>query len=109
MVVHVVAEAAVLESADGTDVHGERDEDHTFEMITTRGSIFTAYTVGQALQVVGTTTNVLSAARLRSTFEIIPQFANPTIATNDNFAPADASRFAAPTNYTVRTLANYYD
>ena len=81
----------------------------SIEMITTRGSIFTAYVVGQALQVVGTTTNVLSAARLRSTFEIIPQFANPTIATNDNFAPADASRFAAPTNYTVRTLANYYD
>jgi len=36
VVVHVVAEAAVLESADGSDVHGERDEDNTFEMITTR-------------------------------------------------------------------------
>jgi len=36
VVVHVVAEAAVLESADSSVVHGERDEDNTFEMITTR-------------------------------------------------------------------------
>jgi len=36
VVVHVVAEAAVLESADGSVVHGERDEDTTVEMITTR-------------------------------------------------------------------------
>jgi hypothetical protein len=36
VVVHVVAEAAALESADRSVVHGERDEDHTFEMITTR-------------------------------------------------------------------------
>jgi len=35
-VVHVVAEAAVLASADGSAVHGERDEDTTVERITTR-------------------------------------------------------------------------
>ena len=36
VVVHVVAEAAVLESADGSDLHGERPEDNTFELITSR-------------------------------------------------------------------------
>lgn len=36
VVVHVVAEAAVLESAECSVVHGERDEDNTFEMITSR-------------------------------------------------------------------------
>ena len=36
VVVHVVAEAAVLESAEGSVVHGERDEDTTVERITTR-------------------------------------------------------------------------
>jgi len=36
VVVHVVAEAAGLESADASEVHGERDEDNTVEMITSR-------------------------------------------------------------------------
>ena len=36
VIVHVVAEAAVLESAEGSDVHGERPEDNTFELITSR-------------------------------------------------------------------------
>ena len=36
VVVHVVAEAAALESAVVSDVHGARDEDDTFEMITSR-------------------------------------------------------------------------
>ncbi|MFM8720056.1 MAG: hypothetical protein ACKOFH_11105, partial [Chthoniobacterales bacterium] len=81
----------------------------SIEMITTRGSIFTVYVVGQSLQVAGANTNVLGTARLRTTFEIFPQFENPTLATNDNYTPSDTNRFAAPTNYTVRTIANYYD
>jgi len=36
VVVHVVTEVAALESAESTEVHGERDEDNTFEMITSR-------------------------------------------------------------------------
>jgi hypothetical protein len=36
VVVHVVAEAAALESADSSDLHGEREEDQTFELITSR-------------------------------------------------------------------------
>jgi PilX N-terminal len=82
----------------------------TIEMITTRGSIFSAYIVGQSLQVVGTTTNILSTSRLRSTFEIIPQFANPTTSTNDNFTiPEVSERFAAPTNYSIRSISRFYD
>lgn len=82
----------------------------SIEMITTRGSVFSAYVVGQSLQVVGASTNVLSTARMRSTFEIIPQFASPTIATNDNFSMGQiAERFAAPTNYSVRVISSFYD
>jgi hypothetical protein len=36
VVIHVVAEAAALESAESTEVHGERPEDDTFEEITSR-------------------------------------------------------------------------
>jgi len=82
----------------------------SIEMMTTRGSIFTAYAVGQALQVTGSTTNVLSTARTRATFEIVPQFASPAVAMRDDFALSDASvRFAAPTNYAVRVLSSSYD
>ena len=80
----------------------------SIEMITPRGSIFSAYVLGQALQVSGATTNVLSTARMKSTFEIIPRATAP--ATNDSFAPADAAiRFAALTNYSLRVLNSFYD
>ena len=36
VVVHVVAESAALASAEGSEVHGERPEDDTFEVITSR-------------------------------------------------------------------------
>jgi len=36
VVVHVVAEAAVLESAQASDLHGQRPEDDTFELITSK-------------------------------------------------------------------------
>jgi hypothetical protein len=82
----------------------------SIEMITPRGSVFSAYAIGQALQVQSTTTNVLSTARSKTTFEIVPQFA-PT-ATNDAFSPDSggiSARFAPPTNYTVRILSAEYD
>lgn len=80
----------------------------SIEMITTRGSVFSVYAIGETLQ----GTNVTGTARLKQTFEIIPQF--PTAdAFNDNFNPSQAirvsRRFAAPTNYTVRVLATSYD
>jgi hypothetical protein len=82
----------------------------SIEMITPRGSIFSIYAIGQALQVQGATTNVLSTARSKTTFEVIPQFA-PT-ATNDAFFPDSggiSARFAPPTNYSTRILSAEYD
>jgi PilX N-terminal len=82
----------------------------SIEMITTRGSVFTVYAIGQSLQTTATSTNVLSSCRVKTTFELIPQFANPSQAFDDAFAPANAaSRFVAPTNYQVRIIATQYD
>jgi len=84
----------------------------SIEMITTRGSVFTVYVVGQALQVTPQSTNVTGSARLKQTFQIEPVFQNPADAVNDAF-PVDSggiqSRFAAPINYTVRVLQTSYD
>lgn len=80
------------------------------QMITTRGSVFTVHTVGQAVRVSATATNVLSTARLRTTFEISPDFSDWNAATNDAFSPENATnRFAAPTNYSVKTLNSFHD
>jgi hypothetical protein len=80
----------------------------SIEMITTRGSVFTVYAIGQTLQ----GTNITSVARMKQTFQIEPQFATAD-AFNDSFNPSQAvrvsRRFAAPTNYTVRVLATSYD
>jgi len=80
----------------------------SIEMITTRGSIFSVYAIGQTLQ----GTNVTGTARLKQTFQIEPQFATAD-AFDDNFNPGQAvrvsRRFAAPTNYTIRVLATSYD
>ena len=78
----------------------------SIEMTTTRGSVFSVYAIGETLQ----GTNVTSTARLKQTFEVIPQFAASAL--NDSFAvdaAGIAARFAAPTNYTVRVLATSYD
>lgn len=81
----------------------------SIEMITTRGSVFTVYAIGQSLQ----GTNVTGTARLKQTFEISPVFGNPATATNDFFNPASipaiGTRFVAPTNYTTRVIATSYD
>lgn len=84
----------------------------SIEMITTRGSIFTVYVIGQALQVASQTTNVLGSARLKQTFEISPQYATAD-AFDDSFNPTQpnkvSSRFSAPTNYTYRLISSGYD
>ncbi len=80
----------------------------SIEMITTRGSIFTVYAIGQTLQ----GTNVTGVARMKQTFQIEPQFATAD-AFSDSFNPSQAvrvaRRFSAPTNYTVRVLSTSYD
>jgi hypothetical protein len=80
----------------------------SIEMMTTRGSIFSVYVVGQALN----GTNVVGTVRLKRTFEISPQFATVD-ALRDDFNPAQAARvarrFASPTNYTTRILSSFYD
>ena len=82
----------------------------SIEMITTRGSVFTVYAIGQSLQTTATSTNVLSTCRLKTTFQLIPQFANPSQAFDDSFSPANAAnRFVAPTNYQVRIISSQYD
>lgn len=91
----------------------------SIEMITTRGSVFTVYAIGQALQVptnasgAPIATNVLGTARVKTTFEMTPQFINPLTATNDAFNPASVAgvnqRFSAPTNYTTRVISSTYD
>jgi hypothetical protein len=80
----------------------------SIEMITTRGSVFTVYAIGQTLQ----GTNVTGTARMKQTFQIEPVFQDPADAFNDAF-PIDGGgiqrRFAPPTNYTLRVLATSYD
>ena len=84
----------------------------SIEMITPRGSVFTVYAIGQALQIAGNKTNVLSTVRLKQTFELTPRFPTSEVF-NDTFEPAQsvriARRFAAPTSYTVRVLSSSYD
>jgi len=90
----------------------------SIEMITTRGSVFTVYAIGQALQIptnasgAPLATNVLGTTRVKSTFEMTPQFISPA-ATNDAFNPASVAgvnqRFSPPTNYTTRIISSTYD
>lgn len=84
----------------------------SLEMVTPRGSVFSVYVVGQALQVNGSVTNVLSSARLKETFRLDPVMPS-TVSTNDNFDPADsaavAQRFASVTNFTFDVLSKFYD
>ncbi len=76
----------------------------TIQRITTRGSAFTAYVIGQALD----GTNVVRTVRIKETFQIQPQFASSS-ALNDSFDPSDAlqtaDRFTPATNYTSEILA----
>ncbi len=82
----------------------------SIQMITTRGSVFTVHAVGQALRVSSTATNVLSTSRVRTTFEITPNFSDWNAATNDAFNPETATdRFVAPTNYSVKILNSFHD
>ncbi len=81
----------------------------SIEMLTTRGSVFTVYVIGQALQVTAQATNVISSARLKRTFEVLPQFSSVD-SFDDNFNPAQAvrvaRRFSTPTNFPVSVVAS---
>jgi hypothetical protein len=93
----------------------------SIEMVTMRGSVFTVYVLGQALQATPLATNVVGTARIKTTFEISPQFefdepitvsGRPGYA-EDNFDPSQPEqirkRFEAPTNYTYRILSTSYE
>lgn len=86
------------------------------EMLTTRGSVFTVYAVGEALQ----GSNVTGTVRLKQTFQIEPQFqftapgrpGGPPEYADDSFSLQAARinrRFSAPTNYTTRILQTAYE
>jgi hypothetical protein len=81
----------------------------SMQMLTTRGSVFTVYVVGQAIQTTGTTTKVTSASRLRQVFALEPL----GLDTNDDFNPTSATdisaRFGRPSGYKVRILSTFYD
>lgn len=83
----------------------------SMEMITTRGSVFTVYAIGQSLRVTTNSTNITGTVRVRSTFEMTPQLS--LAATNDAFNPGSApgvnQRFAPVTNYTSKILNRSYD
>jgi hypothetical protein len=85
----------------------------SIEMITTRGSVFTVYAIGQSLRVTANSTNITGTVRLKSTFEVAPQFQFPTDARDDAFDPGNAvrvtRRFLPPTNYTTKVLSSTYD
>ncbi len=118
-----ISELAVLNSsASGTVAGGAvmsnafdrgREElvRRSIEMITTRGSVFTVYAVGQSLRVTPNSTNVTGTVTAKSTFEITPQFAIG--GTNDAFDLANANavtrRFLPPTNYTTKVISTSYD
>jgi hypothetical protein len=84
----------------------------SIEMITPRGSVFTVYAIGQALQIAGNKTNVLGTARLKSTFEMTPQFVS-SAATNDSFNPGSVAevsqRFSSPTNYATTIISSEFE
>jgi hypothetical protein len=81
----------------------------SMQMLTTRGSVFTAYVIGQSLQTTSTSTNVTSTTRLRQMFQLEPNGLN----VNDSFNPADSvdisARFSKPSRYDVRILRTSYD
>jgi len=101
---------AGVEMSNSFDRGREEVVRRSIEMITTRGSVFTVYVLGQALQATRFATNVIGTARLKVTYEIIPEFAATV---SDNFDPSDpdsvADRFREPTNYTRRVLSASYE
>ena len=81
----------------------------SMQMMTTRGSVFTVYVIGQSIQTTATATNVNSTSRLRQVFELVPVGLN----LNNSFNPASAAdinaRFGRPSGYDVRVHSTFYD
>lgn len=82
----------------------------SIEMLTTRGSIFTVYAIGQTLAPDG---RVSGTARLKQVVEFTPVYTNAPAAFADNFDPsvpeAVADRFAPPVNYSISVLSSAYE
>ncbi len=87
------------------------------ELITTKGNVFTAYVVGQALNdtKIGVDPQVISSVKRKITFQLIPKFEDPKLDSNDskqiNDWTANSStdpdikrRFKAPVNYDIEIL-----
>jgi len=76
------------------------------ELVTTRGSVFSVYAIGQAIvETPGGGKRVRATARLRITFELVPEW-NPPL--DDAFDPGNeaavAARFRKPDRFRVRVL-----
>jgi hypothetical protein len=82
----------------------------SIEMLTTRGSVFTVYAIGQTLAPDG---RVSGTARLKQVVEFTPVYTNAPAAFADNFDPsvpeAVADRFAPPVNYSISVLSSAYE
>lgn len=82
----------------------------SIEMLTTRGSIFTVYAIGQTLAPDG---RVSGTARLKQVVEFTPVYTNPSAAFTDSFDPtstgAVAARFAPPASYSINVLSSAYE
>lgn len=89
------------------------------ELITTRGSVFTVYAVGQAINqtIVGGVTklNVTATHQLRVTFKLVPKKSDGTLfqpaidAPGNDFNPTDATqlntRFSKPDHYDIQVFS----
>jgi hypothetical protein len=82
----------------------------SIEMLTTRGSVFTVYAIGQTLAPDG---RVSGTARLKQVVEFTPVYTNAPAAFTDNFDPNDAqavaTRFAPPVSYSFSVLSSAYE
>lgn len=75
------------------------------ELITTRGSIFTVYAVGQSLvpQALGATPIVTSTSQLKITFRIDPVW-NAGVPADPAWDPTTTTRFNRPDRYEIKIL-----
>lgn len=117
-----ISELSVFNAGPGTNASVGGNMSNTFdrgreelvrrsiEMITTRGSVFTVYAIGQSLQVRTNSTNVLGTARVRMTFELTPTSPSPAaVVTDTPNALQLEGRFRPLTNYVTRIISSFYD
>ncbi len=82
----------------------------TIELITTKGNVFSAYCVGQALATTRTGVRILSIQRLKVTFALRPVF-DPPLPADDTFIPSSeggieaGQRFRQPDRFDIEILS----